>query len=123
MKLLWKIKLDSPAREMHNLFPPIILSGVATPNGRKSWRSPRESAMICSPSTQRPGNRFGTSTTTPTPAVLHTLQGAMGKSLWSSGQTIASYADASLSASQGHVYVVAHDHTFYAFGFYVPTDK
>jgi outer membrane protein assembly factor BamB len=35
MKLLWKIKLDSPAREMHNLFPPIILSGVATPNGTK----------------------------------------------------------------------------------------
>ena len=30
MSLLWKIKLDSSAREMHNLFPPIILSSVAT---------------------------------------------------------------------------------------------
>src|SRR5258705_13808864 len=35
MKLLWKIKLDSPAREMHNLFPPIVLSEVATPDGAK----------------------------------------------------------------------------------------
>jgi outer membrane protein assembly factor BamB len=35
MKLVWKIKLDSPAREMHNLFPPIILSGVVTTNGTK----------------------------------------------------------------------------------------
>jgi outer membrane protein assembly factor BamB len=57
------------------------------------------------------------------PAVLHALQGATGKSLWSSGQTITSYADAGLSASQGQVYVAAHDHTFYAFGFYVPTDQ
>jgi hypothetical protein len=57
------------------------------------------------------------------PAVLHALQGATGKSLWSSGQTITSYVDAGFSASQGQVYVAAHDHTFYAFGFYVPTDQ
>jgi outer membrane protein assembly factor BamB len=35
MKPLWKIKLDSPPREMHNLFPPIVLSSVSTANGTK----------------------------------------------------------------------------------------
>ena len=28
MKLLWKTKLDSVPREMHNLFPPLIATGV-----------------------------------------------------------------------------------------------
>ena len=30
MKLLWKTKLDSVPREMHNLFPPLIATGVNT---------------------------------------------------------------------------------------------
>jgi hypothetical protein len=61
--------------------------------------------------------------TTTTPAVLRALDATTGKSLWSSGQTITSYVDAGIAASQGQVYVAAHDHTFYAFGFYVPTNK
>src|SRR5215510_1665318 len=35
MKLLWKIKLDSPPREMHNLFPPLIAGRVSTAQGEK----------------------------------------------------------------------------------------
>src|SRR5436190_8848124 len=35
MKLLWKTKLDSVPREMHNLFPPLIATGVATAGGKK----------------------------------------------------------------------------------------
>jgi hypothetical protein len=35
MKLLWKIKLDSPPREMHNLFPPLIVGSVSTAQGEK----------------------------------------------------------------------------------------
>lgn len=58
-----------------------------------------------------------------TRAELRALDAATGKSFWSSGQTITSFVDAGISASQGQVYVAAHDHTFYAFGFYVPTDK
>jgi hypothetical protein len=58
-----------------------------------------------------------------TPAVLRALDATTGKTLWSSGQTITTSADAGISASQGQVYVAARDHTFYAFGFYVPTDK
>src|SRR6187549_1747505 len=33
MKLLWKIKLDSKPREMHNLFAPLIAERVTTPQG------------------------------------------------------------------------------------------
>jgi outer membrane protein assembly factor BamB len=35
MKLLWKTKLESMPREMHNLFPPLIASGVSTGSGAK----------------------------------------------------------------------------------------
>ena len=35
MKLLWKIKLDSPPREMHNFFAPLVAEKVATPSGDK----------------------------------------------------------------------------------------
>jgi hypothetical protein len=33
MKLLWKIKLPSTPREMHNLFAPLIAERVNTPQG------------------------------------------------------------------------------------------
>jgi len=35
MKLLWKVKLDSTPREMHNLFAPLLLESVSTPSGRR----------------------------------------------------------------------------------------
>lgn len=35
MKLLWKTKLDSVPREMHNIFPPLIANGVNTARGKK----------------------------------------------------------------------------------------
>jgi outer membrane protein assembly factor BamB len=35
MKLLWKIKLPSTPRQMHNLFPPLIAERVATPQGTR----------------------------------------------------------------------------------------
>src|SRR3982751_1525236 len=40
MKLLWKIKLDNAPRQLHNLFAPLIVPDVATPNG------PREMAIV-----------------------------------------------------------------------------
>jgi outer membrane protein assembly factor BamB len=56
------------------------------------------------------------------PAVLYALDGATGKALWNSGSKISSWVDrAGLSSSQGQVYVVTHDHTFYAFG--IPVNK
>lgn len=35
MKLLWKLKLDNEPRQMHNLFPPLIVDKVNTPGGAK----------------------------------------------------------------------------------------
>ncbi len=40
MKLLWKIKLPSGTRQMHNLFPPLLAERVTTPQG------PREMAVV-----------------------------------------------------------------------------
>ena len=35
MKLLWKLQLDNQPRQMHNLFPPLIVSDVTTAQGPK----------------------------------------------------------------------------------------
>ena len=35
MKLVWKLKLDNPSRQLHNLFPPMIVSDVRTTAGPK----------------------------------------------------------------------------------------
>jgi outer membrane protein assembly factor BamB len=51
-----------------------------------------------------------------TPAVLHALDAATGKMLWSSGQTITSFARAGLAAGAGQVYLVTFDNTLYTFG-------
>src|SRR6188474_1560763 len=34
-KLLWKVKLDSEPRQMHNLFAPLVAERVATSNGTR----------------------------------------------------------------------------------------
>src|SRR5205085_10478856 len=34
-KLLWKVKLDSKPREMHNLFSPLIVEKVTMPQGTR----------------------------------------------------------------------------------------
>ena len=35
MKLVWKLQLDNKSRQLHNLFPPMIVSDVQTPQGPK----------------------------------------------------------------------------------------
>ena len=40
MKLLWKVKLDNPPRQMHNLFAPLIIGDLQMPGGR------RETAIV-----------------------------------------------------------------------------
>jgi outer membrane protein assembly factor BamB len=52
-----------------------------------------------------------------TPAVLYALDGATGKVLWESGDTITSFARGGLSAGGSTVYVGTYDGTLYAFGF------
>jgi outer membrane protein assembly factor BamB len=50
------------------------------------------------------------------PAILYVLDGATGKTLWSSGTKITSFATAELSAGGGQVYLVTYDSHVYAFG-------
>ena len=51
-------------------------------------------------------------------AVLYALDGATGKVLWESGDSIASFAHGMpLSAGGGYVYLVTHDGTLHSFGF------
>jgi hypothetical protein len=50
------------------------------------------------------------------PAVLYVLDGPTGKTLWSSGPRITSFARAGLSAGAGQVYLVTYDNQLYAFG-------
>jgi outer membrane protein assembly factor BamB len=50
------------------------------------------------------------------PAVLYVLDAATGKTLWSSGTRITSFARAGLSAGGGQVYLVTYDNHLYAFG-------
>lgn len=50
------------------------------------------------------------------PAVLYVLDAATGKTLWSSGTRITSFARVGLSAGGGQVYVVTYDNHLYAFG-------
>jgi outer membrane protein assembly factor BamB len=35
LKILWKLKLDNVPRQMHSLFPPLIIDQVATRNGKR----------------------------------------------------------------------------------------
>src|SRR2546429_8656954 len=35
MQLLWKVRLDNQARQMHNLFPALIVGDVLTAQGRR----------------------------------------------------------------------------------------
>ena len=48
--------------------------------------------------------------------VLYALDAATGKTLWSSGRTITSFARGGLSAGSGQVYLVTYDNTLYTFG-------
>ena len=65
MKLLWKVKLDSTPRAMHNLFAPLIAERVTTAQGAARGRpSSPASPTTCSASTSRPASRSGTARST-----------------------------------------------------------
>ena len=78
MKLLWKVKLDSQPRQMHNVFPPLIGERVMTPRG------PREMAIVAGVSDDLFGidvasgevvwtKRYASAYTPSPTAVYHTL--------------------------------------------------
>ena len=61
MALLWKVKLDNPPREMHNLFAPLVIgdlvvAGVTTRNRRGRRASPTTSTASMSRRARRSGS-------------------------------------------------------------------
>ena len=58
MKLIWKLKLDNQPRQMHNLFPPLIVGDVQTATGRARSPSSRASPTTSTASTSRRGTQI-----------------------------------------------------------------
>src|SRR5262245_52338864 len=106
MKLLWKVKLESTPREMHNLFSPLIVERVTTPQGT------REMAVVAGVSDDLFGidvasgemmwKRHFDSTFTPQP-------GGRGSTLCPGGQTAVPVVTPSGTAGKYTVYAVSWD--------------
>jgi outer membrane protein assembly factor BamB len=93
------------SREMISPLPPMIINGVifAASSGEFRTNDKMTAAQIAQRSK---------------PAVLYALDPANGKELWSSGNTITSFAHAGgLAGGATQVYLGTHDGTLYAFGF------
>ncbi len=85
--------------------PPIVVNGVVFAAASGQYQT-TDRSMTAAQRAQRS-----------TPAVLYALDGATGKTLWQSGDTIASFSQGGLSSGGSTVYLGTHDGTLYAFGF------
>ena len=92
------------SRDLASPLAPIVVNGIVFAASSGEYRGPA-GQLTAAQRAQRS-----------TPAVLYALDGATGKSLWSSGRTITSFARAALSAGGGQVYLVTFDNTLYTFG-------
>jgi hypothetical protein len=93
------------SRDMVSPLPPIVVNGVVFAVSSGAFRTTDRSITAA----QRAQKS--------TRAVLYALDGATGKVLWESGDTITSFALGGLSGGSGDVYLSTHDGTLYAFGF------
>ena len=84
---------------------PIVVNGMVFVVSSGEYRGPASPPLTAAQRAQRSA-----------PAVLHVLDAATGRTLWSSGTTITSFARGELSAGGGQVYVVTYDNHLYAFG-------
>ena len=91
------------SRDLASPLAPIVVNGMVFAAASGEFRGPGQ--LTAAQRAQRS-----------TPAVLYALDGATGKTLWSSGRTITSFARGGLSAGSGQVYLVTFDNTLYAFG-------
>jgi hypothetical protein len=94
------------SRDLISPLAPIVVNGMVFAASSGEYRP--ASATSTSSAAERAGRSV--------PAVLYVLDGATGKTLWSSGTRITSFARAGLSAGSGQVYVVTYDNHLYAFG-------
>ena len=100
----WSLVPDWQSRDLPSPLAPIVVNGmvVAVSSGEYRGATPSLSAA------QRAQRSV--------PAVLHLLDAATGRTMWSSGTTITSFARGGLSAGGGQVYLVTYDNHLYAFG-------
>jgi hypothetical protein len=84
---------------------PIVVNGMVFVVSSGEYRGPASPPLTAAQRAQRSA-----------PAVLQVLDAATGRTLWSSGTTITSFARGELSAGGGQVYVVTYDNHLYAFG-------
>jgi outer membrane protein assembly factor BamB len=84
---------------------PIVVNGMVFAVSSGEYRGSASSPLTATQRAQRS-----------VPAVLHVLDAATGRTLWSSGSTITSFARGELSAGGGQVYLVTYDNHLYAFG-------
>jgi hypothetical protein len=92
------------SRDLTSPLGPIVVNGVVFVASSGEYRS-AGAQLTAAQRAQRS-----------TPAVLYAFDGATGKTLWSSGRTITSFARAGLAAGSGQVYLVTFDNTLYTFG-------
>jgi outer membrane protein assembly factor BamB len=85
--------------------PPIVVNGVVFAVSSGSFRT-TDRSISAAERAQRSSR-----------AILYALDGATGKVLWESGDTITSFAVGGLSGGSGAVYLSTNDGTLYAFGF------
>jgi hypothetical protein len=93
------------SRDVASPLAPIVVNGMVFAASSGEYRSPSASTLSAAQRAQRS-----------VPAVLHVLDAATGKTLWSSGTSITSFARGELSAGGGQVYLVTYDNHLYAFG-------
>jgi PQQ-like domain len=96
------------SRDLTSPLAPIVVNGLVFAVSSGEYRPPASAARTTLDAAQRAQRS--------TPAVLYVLDGATGKTLWTSGTKITSFARAGLAASAGQVYLVTYDNHLYAFG-------
>ena len=103
-----KLSLESEwaSRDLISPLAPIVVNGMVFAVSSGEYRPASTTAALGA--AQRAQRSV--------PAVLYVLDGPTGKTLWSSGTKITSFARAGLSAGSGQVYLVTYDNHLYAFG-------
>jgi hypothetical protein len=94
------------SRDLTSPLAPIVVNGMVMAASSGEYRPANPTATVSASERVRRS----------IPAVLYVLDGATGKTLWSSATKITSFARAGLSAGDGQVYLVTYDNQLYAFG-------